>query len=634
MAIARSFSKRLILNILAIVIALFVVVLGVIALFSHLIIDGEVNRNAKNTLNASISRVSSTLQSVEATVQSSAWVVKQNLHNPDFLYEVTQQIVAANPIIIGSAIAFDSNYYAGHHHFAPYACVGASGEIHTFQLGTTYNDYFNQQWYTLAQQRGKPIWSDLYYDDGGAQQLMTTYSYPIYDTCGRFIAVITADIPLQWIQHEVDSIRPYKNSYTIFVASNGNYLATGKQGDHTYHNIIASTAATGDTTLIQMAERMLAGESGSVTFHYDHNHGFAVYSPLPNGWSAVIFSHYDDVFQRTFQMYGVLILVGLLGIILVFYICRRRVQHLTRPLTEFSRSALDMAKGNLHAQLPEIQTQDEMRHLRDSFAYMQHSLINYIHELRITTRANERMESELSIARNIQLGMLPTSFPDNDESALFACLVPAKEVGGDFYDFILKEGRLSFTIGDVAGKGVPAALVMSILRASWHFFAAHALPAHTIVKNLNTQIAEGNDLNMFATLFTATIDLQRREMTYCNAGHNPIIVIPPDPNSNPYFLKAQTHIAIGVTDEFPFQCETLTLERGTRLLLYTDGISEAENVAKEIFGSERLLQTVSQPDFRQLSPQQMTEHLYEKVKAFSGANEQSDDLTILAILLK
>ena len=156
-----------------------------------------------------------------------------------------------------------------------------------------------------------------------------------------------------------------------------------------------------------------------------------------------------------------LVIVGVVALLILYFLCRKEIRRMTRPITELSVSALNMGKGNFKAQLPEITSKDEMLRLRNSFVYMQNSISDYISELKTTRNDNERMESELNVARTIQMGMLNTNFPPQ----LHALLIPAKEVGGDLYDFIRKGDLLHFAVGDVSGKGVPASLVMSITRA-------------------------------------------------------------------------------------------------------------------------------------------------------------------------
>jgi sigma-B regulation protein RsbU (phosphoserine phosphatase) len=260
---------------------------------------------------------------------------------------------------------------------------------------------------------------------------------------------------------------------------------------------------------------------------------------------------------------------------------------------------------------------------------MQNSITDYIHELKTTTAANERMESELNVARNIQLGMLSRDFPDN----LHAMLVPAKEVGGDLYDFVQRDRKLYFAVGDVSGKGVPASLMMAITRAALRFVSSIDQPINSIVSRINNSVTDSNSNNMFVTLFVGRIDLDSGHMEFCNAGHNPIIIIPPA--GKPYFLKAKPNLAIGLYEDFPYEAESIDLAPRTRIVAYTDGINEAERTDKTLYGNDRLLAWADSAKARDLSlsEKDIVDDLYASVKDFVGDNQQNDDITILSLSL-
>ena len=176
--------------------------------------------------------------------------------------------------------------------------------------------------------------------------------------------------------------------------------------------------------------------------------------------------------QDTPLMHVVMVVIGLTSLAAIFFACRAVVNHMTRPVSELSNAVLEMAKGDLKAKLPEITTEDEMQRFHDSFQTMQNSLIDYIHELKTTTAANERIKSDIDLARKIQKGMLLQKFPP----FMYAMLDPARMVGGDLYDFTVKGDQVYFAIGDVSGKGVAASLVMAITRVMLRFVVGMGLP--------------------------------------------------------------------------------------------------------------------------------------------------------------
>lgn len=338
--------------------------------------------------------------------------------------------------------------------------------------------------------------------------------------------------------------------------------------------------------------------------------------------------------------------IGLASLAAIFFACRAVINYMTRPISRLSNAVLEMAKGNLKAKLPEIKSEDEMQRLHDSFQTMQNSLIDYIKELKTTTAINERIQSDLDLARNIQKGMLLNKFPP----FIYAMLNPARMVGGDLYDFTMKGDQVYFAIGDVSGKGVAASLVMAITRVMLRFVVGMGLPLDETLYRLNNSFSESNEMGMFVTLFVARLDLKTGHMDYCNAGHNPVLVIPPD--GEPFFLRCKANIAIGLIGDFAYEAEQIDLKHGTRLVAYTDGVTEAEKADQSQFGEDRLMawakeltplnselvegskdRTVVQDTSDSNTEIAVVESLYDSVKAFTDGNSQNDDITIVSLKL-
>ncbi len=629
---SKSFSTRLSLNVLLIVTIFFIVVLGIVAVSSHLLISEEATRSASNILKANILDIEKTLQTVESTVKDASWLVKENSKDEKYLYHITSKVVDENTNIIGSAIAFDSCYFDGRHFFSPYSYEDPeTGELKSKELGSDENDYFSQEWYVEPKKSGKPHWSEPYFDTGGGEQMMTTYSYPIKDSAGNIYAIITADISLEWLSQKVDDIHPYEHSHSTLISAKGKYLSAGWQANLTAETAYSFAEKMDDPRILEISKNMLAGDSGTMRYMVDNKLSFAVYGPLSNGWSMAINCEYRDVLERSSKMHVVLILVGLIGLLVMFIMCYFKIGQLTQPIKEFSKSAHSIAQGNFNTQFPEVKSEDEILTLRDSLEEMQNYIVSYLEQIETATSAKKRMETQLYIGQKIQEGMLPKNFPNDSRCSLNARVVPAKEVGGDLYDFTINGNRLYFSVGDVSGKGVPAAFVMAITRVMCHLFADLGLPVKDIATRINNSIAKNNDANMFVTLFFGCIDLDTKKMEFCNAGHNPIIVIPPD--GEPYYLKVNPNMAVGVWGGFDYKSETLDLRPGTKLLLYTDGVTEAEKADNEQFGEERLLQHISDPEFKNLNPEEMVSSVLDAVKNFAGDNEQNDDITIFAITI-
>ena len=265
------------------------------------------------------------------------------------------------------------------------------------------------------------------------------------------------------------------------------------------------------------------------------------------------------------------------------------------------------------------------QHLKVAHIKLQHAY----DQLEMTTAAKERIESELRIARDIQMSMVPNIFPEREGLDMYASIAPAKEVGGDLYGYLLLGDELYFCVGDVSGKGVPASLFMAQATRLFRTLATqHMMPAE-IATRMNNALTEDNEQGMFVTLFIGLIDLKGGKMEYCNAGHNPPVI---GRGSNVDFMEVESNAPIGLWPGIDFDEEHIDDVRGCRLLIYTDGLNEAENREKEQFGDDRLLEILRNGHFE--SARDVVEHLAKEIEKHRNDAEPNDDLTMLCLRIK
>ena len=249
-------------------------------------------------------------------------------------------------------------------------------------------------------------------------------------------------------------------------------------------------------------------------------------------------------------------------------------------------------------------------------------------QLEETTTAKERIESELRIARDIQMSMVPSEFPTCDRLDIFARMTPAKEVGGDLYDTQLIDGcRLYFCVGDVSGKGVPASLFMAQSIRLFRAMAKQGMPPADIANYLNRELCEGNDNAMFVTMFIGLIELETGKMTFCNCGHNPPVIC--CGTHEAHFINMEPNAPLGIIPEVTFVGETIKDIRHKPFLIYTDGLNEAENQLQEQLGDERLLDYLQQTPFT--TAQALVNGLTSLVEHHREGAEPNDDLTMLCL---
>lgn len=632
--LSRSFATRLSIYVLSFTLIVFATIMIVFYNYSHEKVTNYAIERTHGLLNNIATEISSQLMSVETTINQSVWVMEEHLNRPDSLQKVITSVIDNNPLIVGSGIAFVPDYYKEKgKYFMPYASLSNNdnGEITYQVLGSQNYDYPCMDWYLIPKLLKKDYWSEPYYDDGGGNIIMSTYSKPLYDNRGELYAIFIASISLSQFTDTISLLKPYPSSYTYLVSRNGNFLTHAERNKIMNQTIFSEAFAEKNLAQEQIGREMLAGHTGTMRFDNIGTDSYAFYTTIPHiGWSVCTVCPSQIILQDLDSTSRKIIYTFLVGMLVLFLIVYSIIRRLTSPLEKFSQAAREIATGRFDIQIPQVRSHDEIRHLHDSLIYMQNSLSNYVNELRETTASKEHIESELSIAREIQMGMIPKIFPpypDRNDVDLHAILQPAKEVGGDLYDFYMDGNHLYFLIGDVSGKGVPASLFMAITRSLFRTLSQHVLSPAKIVTDMNNSISDTNESNMFVTLIVGILDLETGKLKLSNAGHNPPILIQTDGHVS--FVEFKTQIFAGVIEDFVYVDEEITLEKGSKLFLYTDGVTEAENTDKELYGEEKLMATLS--DNASSNVRATVDVVVSSIVNHVKEAEASDDLTILLI---
>ncbi len=631
-SIGHSFSARLSLYIAVVVAIVFSITSVTYYRFTRNVVQEEAVEKAHGLLSNTILEIDKMMYSVEVAVSNMAWTIQENLDDPEYMYSVTERILNANPFIYGSAVAFEPYYYSDKGlYYSPYSFRKDKG-LKSMQLGTEDYDYHHMEWYQIPILMRKPYWNEPYFDEGGGDAMMTTYSYPLFDKDGDLFGVLTADVSLKWLTDQINSIKPYPNSYNMMIGRGGTYIVHRRSERILNETIFTATFEMEDRTVEKIGRDMIAGKTGSTTLQNDADLSYVFYAPIKStGWSVAVVCPYTDVFAQIYRMRIILWLIAIGGLLFMIVFCYTTVRRISAPLKVFADSAKEIAGGNFSAALPTIKSKDEMKLLHDSFEFMQHSLVEYINELKSTTANKERIESELRIASSIQMDMVPKifpPFPDRKEIAMYASINSAKEVGGDLYDFFIDGDRFYFIIGDVSGKGVPASLVMAVTCRLFRTIATYFHSAAEIVTTLNNALAETNEANMFVTFFLGILDLKSGRLQYCNGGHNAPILITPEGRTS--YMDTNTNIPLGLFGGFTYEEAETDFPTGSAIFLYTDGVTEAEDTVKELYSEERLLKVIEDIGAKD-DPETIVNTVLDDVKAHAGAAEQSDDITMLYV---
>lgn len=631
MRIKRSISTRLSIFIIIFTGILFVSSSFALYFFSKELIRKEAFTNADILLDNINNETNAFFLMVSLSVDNTSWVVSENTSNIDSLYAITNHILSNSSTIKGSTIALEPGYSKKlPKYFAPYSYY-ENGQIKTKQLGNGTEDYTKEVWYTKAKEAGKGVWSDPYFDNLGAEVMMTTYAKPLYDDNGKFFGVITADISLDWLGRVINNAKPYEEASMTVISRKGKYIVNENSSMIMKSAFADADGVIPDTTLVRVKGEMINGEEGWAGFKTGNKNMFIFYRPIEAlNWSLAMVCPENAIFDEVNQLAIWMGVVLFFSLIILFVFCYRIIRRVMLPLKTLTSSADIIAEGNFHAPLPKITTGDELSQLCYAFESMQRSLSSYISQLKKATSAKERIESELRIGSKIQLEMLPHALPKfktSKEIDLSAALQPAKEVGGDLYDYIEKGNKLYFIMGDVAGKGVPAALLMAMITSLFHLIATIFEKPEKIVSEINRAIIEKNSSDMFATLVVGVISLDTMKLHLCNAGHNPPILIPN--GKLPAFMTVTPNLPVGVTENMAYKPDAFTISDGDTLLFYTDGVTEAEDKDKNLFGEERLLDMLS--GISSDSAQLIITGILAEVRNFVKQAGQSDDITAMAI---
>ena len=633
-AIFKSFAARLNFYILTLTCLIFICIALVFNGYSKQREEEQAVQYTSLLQQNLLQKVDYELESVEHTVSNEVPRVMAHLAEPHEMMRIVRSLVGGDSLIMGGSLAFVPDYYPGQGHwFMEYAHVDGKGHVVCKHLGGNDYDYFSMSWFKDAFRHRHGIWSDPYFDKGGGDKLMTTFSLPLYDHQGRPFAVFTADVSLEALSLNVNAIRPFPNSYSFILNRKGTYISHPDKKVIHRGNIYARAKELGNYDLESMGKRMLSGEKGWRHLMVDGVDVLVCYAPLTRtDWSICSVCPYREVMSElgstTWQIFGIL-----LGGLLLLSVCVRvLVNVMSSPMRQLTSTAYQISKGNFDSRLPVIHTKDDLRQLHDAFEHMQQSLATYVERLKVTTQQKERIESELSIAHDIQMSMVSRSFSpfaECEKLELYAALKPAKEVGGDFYDFLIRDGKMFFCVGDVSGKGVPASLVMAITKTLFRVFAKDTDSAAAIMGKLNDVVADHNTANMFVTMWIGVLDLEANSLSYCNAGHNPPLLTRSDGRCR--CLATKACLPIGVLEGAEYNESVLRLEDNQALLLYTDGVTEAENTSQEQFGSRRLLDafSLSAP----CSVKAMIDRLQQELSRFVAGAEQTDDITLLCVRL-
>ena len=563
--------------ILILLFAFLLVLVGVAQYFytRKLLEDGE-ERMSWMELTTHTDLVLNTLKNVESSMRDNTWSIQQSLAHPDSLFGATRRILASNPLLDGACIAVVPDYFPEKGHLFETYAHWEKDNLVVEQIAGRNHDYTQAPGFIRAVREGKDFWSDPY--EYGKEPIMdlTTYSYPVTDRHGRLAAVCGLDLDLTWLSDTLNTAPYYRSSFGFMVSGSGELVGEPSKlrvSPKTLEYVIGLMA---DSTVVRTVKGRDPYTVISFRDPVTRRYAFVNYKPLSRepGWTIAEVSYWDEVLAPVRKMMHRILLMTLAGMLFLLLILHR-----------FARNGKRLWEADMK---------------------------------------QARIGSELRIAWRIQEEMLPKSSLDRSDLTARGSLVPAKEVGGDLFDYYIREEKLFFCIGDVCGKGVPAAMVMAVTHAVLRMLSQQEEAPARIVGELNREACRNNETGTFVTLFLGVLDLSTGRLRYCNAGHDrPILV-----GDFVEELPALANVPVGVFDDVTYQEQEAIIASDTVLFLYTDGVTESMDVDRRQYGRKRLLGSLSACPRK---PDALIQAVSADVRAFAGEAKQSDDLTMLAV---
>ena len=633
--VRRKLSIKVSLWVVFFAAIIFNVALGFLFYQAREAVREEAISKATQILKNTSIRVESILNRVEVASNMTMWLVQRHPDKADSMFVYSRGMLLNNPDFYNCSIAFEPYYFKdkGRYFSAYTKYIGDS--IRTIQGGNDNYQYFYMDWYLMAKLLDKPSWTEPYTDIDVAtntSEMVTSYCQPLKNHQGEVIGVINTSLSLNWLSHTISAVKPFPNSYSIMIGRGGTYFVHPDSTKITRQTIFTQTLEHPDAALTALGHAMQRGEEGLKQMNIDGKDCYVFYKPLgQTGCSMAVVCPESDIFHGFDRLRNSVRAIVFVGLFLMLFFFIRVITSELQPLRRLAEEAETIASGQFDTQLPELQRIDEIGQLSQSFGNMQQSLVKYIEELKDTTIQKASIERDLSIASDIQMGMLPKKFPtkeDRDDVQLYASLTPAKAVGGDLFDFYFRDEKLFFCIGDVSGKGVPASLFMAVTRSIFRTVSVHESMPDRIITIMNRTIADMNKTNMFVTLFVGVLDLPTGRLHYCNAGHDAPLLV----GAGVGELSCDANIPVGFMPQWKYTLQEAHIFTGTTIFLFTDGLTEAEDINHAQFQMERVHEVAGQALAQQMQePKELIGSMAEAVHQFVGDAEQSDDLTMMAI---
>ena len=547
--------------------------------YAHKMVEEGLDNRAENEMTLKAVIVKSILKSHEEMVRNYLWPIQHQLKKPDAIPRILKRLVSSNNDVMTCFTAFTPGYYPDRSQLFEPVAIRQGDSIYTKQVASETHDYTQREFFQKAVLNNSPSWSDPYLDEDGCGKVVTTYAMPLTDENGQTVGTLGIDLSTEGIIDTLNTRHNYPSTFFLLLTEDGRLISKPDSSHTQQSDVDAVVKMINDSTCKR--ESSSSGRSKVITFKdKEKRMGFAYHAFIKGHphWQVVMVCYDDEVYGKLNHMRRVMLLLMLGAFSLLGFIL-----------------------------------------------YRVHQYVQRLHESRLN---KERTDSELHVAQKIQSEMLPHSDITRPDVDVSGKQVSALEVGGDLYDYFIRDEKLFFCIGDVSGKGVPSSLVMAVVHSLFRSLSRNESNPSRIMHAVNEAACEGNEANMFVTMFIGVLDLPTGRLRYCNAGHDAPLII----DKSVSLLPVDANLPLGLFNDIMFTLQEYRLPQEATLLFYTDGLTETADTEHNLFGLERIIQTAKDCLAQgKTTPGEMMACQYEASKRFANGAQQSDDLTMLGV---
>lgn len=547
--------------------------------YAHRLVEEELDYHAESEMTLKAVLVKSMLKSHEDMVRNYLWPVQRQLKKPDAIPGIIKRVVSSNDDVMTCFTAFTPGYYPDRERLFEPVAIRLGDSIFTKQIASAQHDYTQRQYYNEAVMNGHPNWSDPYLDADGCGKVVTTFAMPLTDENGETVAALGIDLSTKGIIDTLNTRHNFPSTFFLLLTEDGQLISQPDSSHTQQSDVAAVVKMINDSTYER--ESSSSGRSKIITFKdKEMGTGYAYHAFIKGHphWQVVMVCYDNEVYGKLKKMRRYMLLLMLGAFSLLGFIMYRLNQNMKR-----------------------------------------------LYQTRLN---KERTDGELNVAKKIQSEMLPSNDINRPDVDVKGKQITALEVGGDLYDYFIRDEKLYFCIGDVSGKGVPSSLVMAVVHSQFRTIAQHESNPIRIMSGINEMACEGNETNMFVTFFIGVLDLPTGRLRYCNAGHDAPLII----NKSVSLLPVDANLPLGLFNDIMFTLQEYRLPQEATLLFYTDGLTETADTEHNLFGLERIIQTAKDCLAQgKTTPGEMMACQYEASKRFANGAQQSDDLTMLGV---